>query len=368
MIAAGLAGAELALAYTGFWLWLGLRSALDGPDFIVHYTAARLELEAGPRRLYEIALQTQIQHEITAGWPGVRILLPFLLPPWSGLAVVPFGLMGYRTAYLAMGAVTLILVGIAIAVLVRSSGERGPRAFLLAGLGAGFLPCGVLLIQGQADGVAVIGLALAARSWLRGDDARAGALAAATLVKPQLALLVPLVFVAHRSGRALAGYGLAAAVLFLLTLPFFGPGGWIDYLRLVLPGLGVGAGQVRIHSSFSVGGLLPPLLGLAVLAAGAVLVATRRGDRRGDLALAITLSLLLSPYSNAHDVVLLLPALILAAGLVPWAAAGAYLGAALMLAVGPASVLAGMALLAASLVLRGGRGGATDSPMPRLIH
>ncbi len=349
--AAGIAGAEVGLAYLGFWVWFALRSNLRGPDFIDYYTAARVELTAGPARLYDLHLQDQAQQAIAGHHV---LLLPYLLPPWSALPTALLGLLGYRAAYIAMGLVTLGALAAASALLIRTAGLGGRRALLAATLAAGFLPGFVLLLQGQGDGLAVLALALAARYWVRGQDGRAGVLAALSLVKPQLVLLVPVLFLATSSWRALAGYAGAALALVLVTLPFFGLDGWRAYLGLVVPGLGPGF-PLRGSASFSLVALPGPgwLHALLLLAATVPVVwaLAQRGDRRLSFALAVAGSLLITPYANAHDVSLLLVPLALAAPTLPAFSALAYLAAETILFLGPYAMVAGLVAFTARLVV-----------------
>jgi len=347
--AAGTAAAELGLAYLGYWVWFALRSNLRGPDFIDYYTAARVELTAGPARLYDLHLQDQAQQAI-AGHPV--LLLPYLLPPWSALPTALLGLLGYRAAYVAMGLLSLATLAAASVLLIRTAGLSGRPALLAGALAAGYLPGFVLLLQGQGDGFAVLALALSARFWMRGEDGRAGVLAALSLVKPQLVLLVPVLFLATRSWRAAAAYAGTALALVVITVPFFGLEGWRDYLGLVVPGLGPGFPS-RGSAGFSLVALPGPgWLHAVLLLAAAVPVVwalAQRGDRRLSFALAVAGSLLITPYANAHDLSLLLVPLILAAPALPAFSAFAYLGAETILFLGPYAVVAGLVALTARL-------------------
>src|SRR2546428_9179196 len=99
-----------------------------------------------------------------------------------------------------------------IALLVRGS-ERihGRAAIVAAALIAGFFPLFVTVLQGQSDLVVLVPLAAAYVAWSRGRHGWAGIFSALALAKPQLLLLIPVLFVARRAWRAPAGFSGAPA-------------------------------------------------------------------------------------------------------------------------------------------------------------
>jgi Glycosyltransferase family 87 len=370
--ALALAAAEVVAAYVWTWVQEAFVSDLRGPDFFTYYAIARLQLVAGPSHVYDLGLQKQFQDQVTAQWSGHFILLPHILPPYFTLLLAPLGLLSFRGAYIVWTLVSAACVAGGVAAALRAAGIAGRRAALLVLLAAAYLPTFVLLLQGQSDGPAILGLGLSALAWTRGRYGAAGAAAALTLGKPHLLLLLPMLFLVRRSWRALGAYLGSAALLIAVSLPFFGVEGWRDYLHLVAPWLfsGYPGFPVETQSLFSVRGVLDHLpigagVSLAVLAALTlgVALAVALGDPRPrlDFALAVSASVALAAYAHTHDLVLLLVPSLLLAGLLldrqpvrlktGWAAlAFSYMGVDLYLQLGAVPAAAGVIALAAYLL------------------
>ena len=371
-LALALAAGEVVAAYLWTWAQEAFASDLRGPDFFTYYAIARLQLVAGPSHVYDLGLQKQFQDQVTAQWPGHFVLLPHILPPYFTLLLAPLGWLPFRAAYVVWGLFTAACVAGGVAAALRAARVGGLRAGLLALMAVAYLPAFVLLLQGQSDGPAVLGLGLSALAWTRGRHGWAGAAAALTLAKPHLLVLLPVLFLVRGSWRALATYIGAASALVIATLPFFGVQGWRDYLLIVAPWLfgGYPGFPVETQSLFSVRGALghlpiPAAVSLGVLAAFVLLVgaALLRGVPRPrlDVALAVAASVALAPYAHMHDLVLLLVPSILLAGLLAeggvarprlgWAVlALSYVGVELFLQLGAAPAAAGVMVLAAYLL------------------
>src|SRR2546428_13409774 len=99
-----------------------------------------------------------------------------------------------------------------IALLVRGS-ERihGRAAIVAAALIAGFFPLFVTVLQGQSDLIVLVPLAAAYTAWARGRLGWAGIFSGLALAKPQLLLLVPVLFLARRAWPGLAGFAAGIA-------------------------------------------------------------------------------------------------------------------------------------------------------------
>jgi hypothetical protein len=318
---------ELAAGELIGWLRFALTTNLQGPDFYIYYSISLLLLHRGPSAVYDFAVQKQFQEQVTAQWGGQFILLPHILPPWVTLIFYPLGLLSYRAAYLAWGATILFLVGLAIALLLRTAGLRGRAALLGAAAAAASLPVAVLLFQGQSDAPMIAASAAAALAWTRHRAGPAGAYAALALVKPQLVLLLPALFLVRRSWRAVAAFSAGSVLLVLLSLLTFGPSACIAWLRILAPWAFAGRTNfpVDTQAQFSLRGLLllvgvPLALQLVVLVIGllalAAVLLVSRADPRLELALAIVGSMAMSPYQHAHDLALLIiPGLLLGGAL-----------------------------------------------------
>jgi hypothetical protein len=319
---------ELAVGELVAWVRFGLTSNLQGPDFYTYYAISLLLLKRGPGAVYDFATQKQFQDQVTSMWPGHFILLPHLLPPWVTLAFYPLGLLPYRLSYLAWGATILFLVGAAIAMLLRAAGLKGRGAILGAAAAAASLPVYVLLLQGQSDAPMIAAVAAAALAWTAGRATRAGGFAVLALVKPQLVLLLPALFLVRRSWPALAAFTAGSVLLVLLSLATFGLSACVAWLRILAPWAFAGQANfpVDTQAQYSLRGLLqllgvPLAVQLLLLVLGllglAVVLLRSGADPRLEIALAIAGSMALSPYQHAHDLALLIVPGLLLAGALP---------------------------------------------------
>ncbi len=373
---------ELAAGELIGWLRFALTSSLQGPDFYTYYAISLLLLRRGPGAVYDFTVQKQFQDQVTSQWSGQFILLPHILPPWVTLIFYPLGLLPFRAAYLAWGATILLLVGVAIGLLLRAAGLRGKAAVLGAAAAAASLPVFVLLLQGQSDAPMIAATAAAGLAWSRRRDARAGAFAALALVKPQLVLLLPALFLVRRSTQALAAFSAGCVLLVLLSLVAFGPAACLAWLRILAPWAFAGQTNfpVDTQAQFSLRGLLqlagiPLALQLLVLAIGllavAVVLLRAHADPRLELALAVVGSIALSPYQHAHDLALLIVPGLLLGGALPvlrYRRLGAgvllagWLGAELLIF---APALTAVAIVAATVYLAWECLAGNRSPVPR---
>src|SRR5207302_10645410 len=137
--------------------------------------------------------------------------------------------------YYVMAAVNVLLVAALVAILALSSLRvHGRRAWLVASaMIGGFFPLFVTVLQGQSDLIVLVPLAAAYAAWARGRYGLAGALSALALAKPQLLLLIPVLFITRRAWRALAAFGGTLAALGLVSVATFGIGPVFTYLNSV---------------------------------------------------------------------------------------------------------------------------------------
>src|SRR6266852_5552570 len=224
---AGATGAGLGslLFWVGYWFTF-VRGNLQGPDFFSFYSGARLFVLKGGGAVYDLALQKQFELQVIPHPPDQFVVLPYFHPPYYTLLIAPLAFLDYRAAYYAMAALNL--------VLVRGS-ERihGRAALVAAALIAGFFPLFVTILQGQSDLVVLLPLAAAYSAWARGRVGWAGVFTGLALAKPQLLLLVPVLFVTRRAWRALAGLGAVIAGLGIVSIAGFGLGPVLGYVNAV---------------------------------------------------------------------------------------------------------------------------------------
>ena len=232
---AGAAGAGIGcfLAWAANWYFF-ITGNLRGPDFFSFYAAAQIYVQRGGSAVYDILVQKQYELAITHDSPASFIVLPYFHPPYYTLLIAPLASLDYRSAYYTMTVFNVLMAIALITILVRGSESIHGRAVIVAtALIAGFLPLFVTILQGQSDLVVLVPLAAAYTAWARGRAGWAGVLSALALSKPQLVLLIPVLFIARRSWRALAGFGAAIAVLAAVSLVGFGWDATIGYVNSV---------------------------------------------------------------------------------------------------------------------------------------
>lgn len=292
-------------------------------DYRVYAAGARIGLEHGWSRLYDLRLQADA---IAVMFPPGLTWTPFASPPpvaWlvAPFAAVPSGL-GRETWQAAIGA-ALLLSG---AIAAGDGGRRRAMGILsVVALPSAAWDVGVGNVVGlMALAVAAAGVALTA-----GADGLAGLALVTLTLKPQLAWLVPVALAASGRWRALAVFGICSLVVAGASVLALGRGGVIAYVD-VLHAVGGLTDQRRFSLEHALPGLLPTAIRLGVLVL-VVLAGIRRGRSEPRMALlaGITGSLAFTPYLNLPDLVLCLPATWWLAGRAPSAAA-LYWVAALM--------------------------------------
>lgn len=158
----------------------------------------------------------------------------------------------------------LLLVVLCCLQLRLLSDTPGWARYAVVGLTILAPPVIVTLLQGQLSFVLMIGL-LAGLSFLRaGEDLKGGIWLGILLVKPQLIVLPLLVILLQRRWRALSGFALTTAALFLVSVMVVGWTGMLRWLDLLLaaPGWGEAYG-VHPQRMYTLRGILYHFPGLA---------------------------------------------------------------------------------------------------------
>jgi alpha-1,2-mannosyltransferase len=293
-------------------------------DFTIFYTGARLLRNGQAYALYNLATQYRMQLTFTHV-PIRQGPLPFNHPPFEALLFVPFTLLGYWPAYLLWTALNLIMLAVSVTLLGRHFPRFTAVPPLILGLGAtAFYPVTMGIIQGQDMILLLLLFVLAIIRLDRGKDAAAGALLAACLFRPQLA--VPLVvLLAIRRWRVLLGFVPVAFVLAGISVAIGGWRGPLDYARFVLRLEGTPIARAFGPESVPnlrglVEELVPkfrasgPLIALLICASSVLVlfVALRRVHTGRDSiihlsSLAAVTTILVSFHALVYDLCLLLP-------------------------------------------------------------
>ena len=299
-----------------------------GTDFASFWTASRLALSGHPADAWTIETHKAAQAALFGPQAGYAA---FFYPPPYLLVCLPLALAPYLLALILW----LVVTGAAWACTV--------RAWLAAG-GArdiGWLPIlgspVVLVNAGHGQNGFLTAALLGAGALLCGRRPwMAGMLFGALIIKPQLALLIPLFLLLTGNWRSFVAAGLTAAGLCLVSLAAFGPAAWQGFFAdstIARAALEQGLiGYAKMQSAYAAVRLLGGSNGLAwaVQAASCLIgIASIWAMRRNpdDLAKGAALAgaaLLTTPFLLDYDLaVLTMPlawlfACALRDGFLPW--------------------------------------------------
>ena len=226
-------------------------------------------------------------------------------PPPYLFFVKPFGLLPYGLAFttwvLATGALYL-----AASRRPKEAALANPAAAYNGMIGQNGFLTGAILFAGLRD--------------LAAHPARAGAILGLLVIKPHLALALPVAVAAGRHWRAIPTAATTMAVLLIAALAAFGPATYerfFDNARFYTHLLDTGGwGWAEVASIFGVARWFGASFAaawavqlVAALAAAAAVWVAWREDPDGKVALTAAATLLISPYLFTYDAVLLTPAL-----------------------------------------------------------
>jgi Glycosyltransferase family 87 len=319
--------AALVLAqYLRLWIAIPQNQARTS-DFAGTYAAATLLRSGHAPQLYDLPAEEAVL--AATGTPRDHLDIPFENPPAAAGIAVPLSLLDSATAYRVFSAVQLLLVVLAAWIAIRAAPWRpgtgrwttvAIAAVAVAGLGSG-----LVLIEGQWDGVAALGLALAYAGWRRGLAGWPGVALGftAAVAKPHLVLGLLAFMAGRRDWRGLAGAAAGGGLAVAVSVAVAGPDSVSAFGSALLqpsnsPVLYMQSAVGLTESWFGPGattfaaGLL--LSGAALLAAGLLGYAVRRNAGLLEPALcgATALSLFAAPHLLGHDITLLVPVVVAA--------------------------------------------------------
>jgi hypothetical protein len=279
-----------------------------------------------------------LAREAEAGFPESQAIAIFH-PPWVLPVFVPLAALPIRVGYALWAGLQFGLTVAAAGLVWRAAGGESRRVGVAAGLAVAFPATFILVGGGQMTGLALFGLAGFVAARAAGRPAFAGCLGALTALKPHLFGLFAVALLIDaarcRAGRVVVLAG-ATILLILTAVAVVAHPGVFDGFRAALTAPAEGARRAFVDQPAPVLGVmlrdaLPGRPGWAAFApfagAAAGLVLVRRwlppADRWGagaGAALAVG-SLVVAPYGGWwYDMVLLLPAIVLAAARVDRAA------------------------------------------------
>lgn len=197
----------LALAYTGNG---------STPDFLSFWAAGRLALHGDAASAYDIVRHHAVELQAIANAPH----LPFPYPPPFLLFVAPFGVAPF---WLAFGA--WVALGAALYAACARRLVQVRLALAQAGAGVNF-------VIGQ-NGFLTAAIFIAGTALLSSQPFIGGAILGLLVIKPQLAVLLPVAVIAGRSWRALAGGAVSSIAIAALSLLLFGPAAYRGFLEIL---------------------------------------------------------------------------------------------------------------------------------------
>ena len=283
-----------------------------GTDWMVFHAAARATLDGHIAGIFDGDKFTAFLNGQYKNWLTSPLLFrPWVYPPSFLLLVLPFGMMGFFTAYLLFQAIT---GGALVAALRAGELKAGTIAAVLLSPAAA-----ISVIDGQLAFMIAAILAggfflLERRPWI------AGAILGLLTLKPQFALMAPLALIAGGSWRAFVGAAVSATVLALASALAFGVEPWIWWWHQTLSSIAspdpkwIEFGRIWGNSVYACAMLLGAdnkmaslLQAIAVVVCAGAVIAAFRSRMHSDLKLAVLLvaTILAAPHSGAYDALLL---------------------------------------------------------------
>lgn len=275
-----------------------------GGDWVNLWTTARMVSEGRSAEIYDPEAFMAFQWSEVGSFTGFRL---WAYPPHSVPATRIFHRVPYRGGWILWG-----LLGAAALWWGARRVGISPRGRLLLLLSPAALHC---VFLGQSGNL-MVGLLLAAVAARKGVDSPSVMSAAVLTVKPQLGVLIPVVWaVERRWARILLTVGTIMGLLALATLSM-GIGAWQDYTHSTLPALawfqqeGMGPFLYMIPSVFVAARFLVEDAALALTLhlwfAVPVLVVllvrmSRSSHSRHLRALALLGTALVLPYLHSYD-------------------------------------------------------------------
>lgn len=282
------------------WTWAIVFTDQKGSDFLSFWAAARLAVEGTPALAYDIQVHRAL--ELSIADPGG--LLPFPYPPPFLLVLFPLGLIPYWLGF-------ALWIAITAALFVLASREVAPLAYRLAHPGA---LANALIGQ---NGFLTAALFIAGVRALERQPLLGGALLGLLVIKPQLALILPLALLAGREWRAIAGAAASSLALLSFAWLAFGTESYRGFFQILSAYAGaVAAGRWpwnELASVFAFARHLgvpqqPALIIHGIVALGSIALVWKAWSRKSELRAPILAAaiLLVPPYMLTHDALLLI--------------------------------------------------------------
>lgn len=271
-------------------------------DFGNYYLYARVGLHQGWNHLYDLAAQRR--EWLAMGGSDVLPWFPMIYPPPVAWLAVPFTLLPLPAAYAAWFGLLLGMILLSWTLVSRGL-SRMTRWSILAGMLAVFaVPFALIL-----GNVLVLELAAVAVAWgLLGRDREvaAGLVLTVLVIKPQVAVLLPITLFLAGRRRTAAVWFLGCALIAAIAMISTGLDGLYAYGLRIL-GAAANRPEFLVPQQLTLAGLLgrgPGLITMDAVLLGLALVGAYRHGRQGlavPVACALAGSMAISPYLHLED-------------------------------------------------------------------
>ena len=268
------------------------QDALDN-DLTLVYIGARIGLDHGWAHIYSLDLQHQVFAQLRPGVPfgeGER----FLSPPPAAWLLVPLTPAGPQAAFFVW--LALSVAALVAAWWLAAPGTGLARYLWLLGAIAWY-PVLYSLSLGQPVVLVMLGVIACWRLAESGKPYLAGAVLGLSVLKPQVAIAIPLVLLAARRWRITAAWVVTMGLLGVVSLAVVGTEGVGDYRSLLAEAQGVVNNRFFTWAYVVGPGPASYAVEVAVIVLGVVAAYLNRG---ASLARLITLGLLTSMMSATY--------------------------------------------------------------------
>jgi hypothetical protein len=269
------------------------------------YIGARIGLEQGWSHVYSLALQHQLFSQLRPGVPfgdGER----FLSPPPAAWLVAPLTLVGPRAAFFTW--LFLSVAALVAAWWLAAPGTGWARTLWLIGAGTWY-PVLYSLSLGQPVLLVLFGVIACWRLAQSSRPYLAGAVLGLSVLKPQIAIAVPLVLLVAGHWRIAAGWAATAGLLAIASLFLMGAQGVSDYRSLIAEAQTVVNNRYFTWAYvFGPGWISYAIQAIAIALGVAAAYVNRRASLARLLALGVLTSTLSATYWHLQDFAILVGA------------------------------------------------------------
>jgi len=320
--------------------WMGAVKQIIGCDFVGFYSAGKL-FHQDASSLYDSQKQEVIQRQLLAPTPSYG-LVPFMNPPYVAQVFSIFAKLPMTEALIIWSLLTIACTTLAVYWLSKYLvpswlHDQGLTFFQLLVITCSFFAFIEGLQVGQNHGLTLLLLTGMVLCSLKEKWFLAGLMAGLTIYKPQFAIGFLIIWFIWGKFEALAGYAITSILwvgwfilnngvsLFqtylsiiplLMKMPYLE--GFGGYLEVTTYGLLI----TILPSKAWSGIILFSQILTVILSLGLAWVAFRQrqhpmNQRQSALILAILFPLIIAPHTLLHDLVILIPAMILWANQAP---------------------------------------------------